>query len=125
MHKITNSERNRVVSILDDSIERIMLLSYVPERAHEALAPAVRELAHPAVALPLEDRDDLRALGRGDRGYVLEIPKDARPRHRELRRVKLEGLALRPIRLEGNHVGVRLLPAVRVQIAAGEHARER
>ena len=37
MHKITNSERNRVVSILDDSIERIMLLSYVPERAHEAV----------------------------------------------------------------------------------------
>ena len=37
MHKITNGERNRVVAILDDSIERLMLLSYVPERAHEAV----------------------------------------------------------------------------------------
>ena len=30
MHKITNSERNRVVSILDDSIERIMLCRMCP-----------------------------------------------------------------------------------------------
>ena len=37
MDKITTAECNRVVAILEDSVERLMLLSYVPEGAHEAI----------------------------------------------------------------------------------------
>mmetsp|Transcript_7381 Transcript_7381/g.21822 ORF Transcript_7381/g.21822 Transcript_7381/m.21822 type:complete len:132 (+) Transcript_7381:173-568(+) len=37
MDKITTSERNRVVAIMEDAVERLMLLSYVPETAHEAV----------------------------------------------------------------------------------------
>ena len=37
MDKITTAECNRVVALLEDSVERLMLLSYVPEGAHEAI----------------------------------------------------------------------------------------
>ena len=37
MDKITTSERNRVVAIMEDAVERLMLLSYVPEQPHEAI----------------------------------------------------------------------------------------
>jgi hypothetical protein len=37
MDKITTAECNRVVAILEDSVERLMLLSYVPEGVHESI----------------------------------------------------------------------------------------
>ena len=37
MDRITTSEKNRVVAIMEDSIERLMLLSYVPDQAPEAV----------------------------------------------------------------------------------------
>ena len=51
MDKLTAAEASRVVSVLDDALERLMLMSYVPEReAHASILAELGQTSHDSLS---------------------------------------------------------------------------